>query len=129
MSVATDIDRLVAREHHDPHSLLGAHESQGGVTIRALRPMAEAVTVQPAGVELARVHPSGLFEGVVSGAALPLRWGRLPPSAARRSSRWRISAVSGAGRTNALAWTCSSVSGRSKRSRNVRRTSSLIFFC
>jgi len=72
MSVATDIDRLVAREHHDPHSLLGAHESQGGVTIRALRPMAEAVTVQPAGVELARVHPSGLFEGVVSGAALPL---------------------------------------------------------
>ena len=27
MSVATDIDRLVAREHHDPHSLLGAHDA------------------------------------------------------------------------------------------------------
>ena len=60
MSVATDIDRLVAREHHDPHAVLGAHESAGGgVTIRALRPMAESVVVQPFGVELELVHPGG----------------------------------------------------------------------
>ena len=72
MSVATDIDRLVSREHHDPHSILGAHEAPGGgVTIRALRPMAQSVVVQPAGVELELVHPAGLFEGVVEGAPLP----------------------------------------------------------
>ena len=40
MSVATDIERLVAREHHDPHSVLGAHETARGVTVRALRPTA-----------------------------------------------------------------------------------------
>jgi 1,4-alpha-glucan branching enzyme len=72
MSVATDIDRLVAREHHDPHSILGAHESAGGVTIRALRPMAESVVVQPYGVELALVHPAGLFAAELEGQTLPL---------------------------------------------------------
>ena len=75
MSVATDIDRLVAREHHDPHSVLGAHESpRDGVVVRALRPMADAVVVQPAGVALTKVHPAGLFEGVIEGATLPLRY-------------------------------------------------------
>jgi 1,4-alpha-glucan branching enzyme len=73
MSVAADIDRLVAREHHDPHALLGAHPSpSGGVVVRALRPMAESVVVQPFGLELERVHPSGLFEGVIEDATLPL---------------------------------------------------------
>ncbi len=73
MSVATDIDRLVGREHHDPHSLLGAHPSaDGGVVVRTLRPMAESVVVQPAGIELTMVHPSGLFEGVIENVTLPL---------------------------------------------------------
>ena len=75
MSVATDIDRLVGREHHDPHSLLGAHPSgDGGVVVRTLRPMAESVVVQPAGIELSMVHPSGLFEGVIEHATLPLHY-------------------------------------------------------
>ena len=72
MSIATDIDRLVSREHHDPHSILGAHESVGGVVVRALRPMAESVVVQPAGVELELVHPAGVFAGEIAGATLPL---------------------------------------------------------
>ncbi|MEY2441632.1 MAG: 1,4-alpha-glucan branching enzyme [bacterium] len=72
MSVAADIDRLVAREHHDPHSILGAHQSGGGVTVRALRPMAESVVVQPLGLKLERVHPSGLFAGEIENATLPL---------------------------------------------------------
>jgi 1,4-alpha-glucan branching enzyme len=74
MSVATDIERLVSREHHDPHAVLGAHETARGVTVRALRPMAETVVVQPAGVQLALVHPAGLFAGEIEGATLPLRY-------------------------------------------------------
>jgi len=75
MSVATDIDRLVSREHHDPHSILGAHESAGGgVTIRALRPMAESVVVQPHGIELELVNPAGLFAGDLEDANLPLEY-------------------------------------------------------
>ena len=42
-----EIERLVAGQHHDPHSVLGAHavpdtspDSGEGVTIRALRPLA-----------------------------------------------------------------------------------------
>src|SRR3954464_3485875 len=69
---ATDIDRLVARDHHDPHALLGAHPVDGGVVVRALHPGAESVIVQPAGVELRRVHPGGVFEGELKGAKLPL---------------------------------------------------------
>ena len=68
------LDRLVARDHHDPHSILGAHASNEGVTVRALHPAAEAVVVQPEGVELQRVHPGGLFEGEVAGASLPLHY-------------------------------------------------------
>jgi 1,4-alpha-glucan branching enzyme len=39
-----EIERVVAGQHHDPHSVLGAHLGPRGVTIRALRPMATAVT-------------------------------------------------------------------------------------
>ena len=41
-----EIDRLLAGLHHDPHSLLGAHPTAGGVTIRALRPLASQVAVE-----------------------------------------------------------------------------------
>ena len=42
----TELDRIVAGTHHDPHSVLGAHpEPGGGVAIRALRPLATSVTV------------------------------------------------------------------------------------
>ena len=36
-----EIERLVAGQHHDPHSVLGAHPLPGdSMTIRALRPLA-----------------------------------------------------------------------------------------
>jgi hypothetical protein len=36
----------------DPHSILGAHEAAGGgVVVRAYRPEAKAVRIQPEGVE------------------------------------------------------------------------------
>ncbi|MEV0594045.1 1,4-alpha-glucan branching protein GlgB [Nonomuraea cavernae] len=41
----TELDRLAGGAHHDPHSILGAHLVAGGVTFRALRPMAERVRV------------------------------------------------------------------------------------
>jgi 1,4-alpha-glucan branching enzyme len=72
---APDIERLVKREHGDPHSVLGAHRHNGGVVVRTMRPAASAVrlhTESGADVELEQVHPGGIFEGVVPGADLPL---------------------------------------------------------
>jgi 1,4-alpha-glucan branching enzyme len=74
---AADIERLTNRRHADPHSILGAHPDAGGAVIRAFRPAAERVTAHVDGgepVELERVHPAGLFEGVADGARLPLRY-------------------------------------------------------
>ncbi|MBD8870059.1 1,4-alpha-glucan branching protein GlgB [Nocardioides donggukensis] len=39
------IDLLVAGGHGDPHGILGAHPHEGGVTVRALRPLARSVEV------------------------------------------------------------------------------------
>jgi 1,4-alpha-glucan branching enzyme len=61
-----DIDRLVAGELRDPHSLLGMHPTDHGVVVRAWRPEAERVSLvageQIVGA-LRKVHPAGLFEG------------------------------------------------------------------
>jgi 1,4-alpha-glucan branching enzyme len=76
IAAAPDLERLIRREHGDPHSLLGAHETNGGVVVRVLRPAAAAVKVHANGkeVELEQVHPAGVFEGVVEGAGLPLEY-------------------------------------------------------
>jgi 1,4-alpha-glucan branching enzyme len=58
----------------DPHRVLGAHEADGGVVVRAFRPEAEAVRVQPAGVEAALKDPAGLWEALLPGAKLPLEY-------------------------------------------------------
>ena len=42
---AAEVELLLRGLHRDPHSLLGAHPHDGGITIRALRPLAESVTV------------------------------------------------------------------------------------
>ena len=39
-----EIERIVAGQHYDPHSVLGAHPGPDGVVIRALRPLAKSVT-------------------------------------------------------------------------------------
>ncbi len=41
-----ELDLLVRGGHGDPHSILGAHVHNGGVTIRALRPLAKTVQVE-----------------------------------------------------------------------------------
>ncbi len=41
----SDVDRLLAGAHHDPHSALGVHNVDGSVVARALRPGAKSVAV------------------------------------------------------------------------------------
>jgi 1,4-alpha-glucan branching enzyme len=78
MTLATEeLDALVRREHSNPHAVLGPHPAAGGVTVRVLRPTASSVTVHPdAGepVELAQIHPGGVFEGVLDGVEPPLHY-------------------------------------------------------
>src|SRR3954447_12415224 len=62
----TEIDRLINREYHDPHSVLGVHPNGDGMVLRAYRPAAEKVIARPEkgkSVELTKAHPAGLFEG------------------------------------------------------------------
>jgi 1,4-alpha-glucan branching enzyme len=63
----------------DPHSVLGAHEADGGVVVRAYRPEAQAVRVQPADPETEAVEaklkdPGGLWEAMLPKAKLPLEY-------------------------------------------------------
>src|SRR5438876_763821 len=60
-----ELNRFLALKSHDPHHILGAHHSSGGVIIRAFRPEAEKVEViigtkrpQP----MSQLNSSGLFE-------------------------------------------------------------------
>ena len=77
MTVEAEIELVVARRHSDPHHLLGAHPLDGGVVVRAFRPDARQVLARPEGGEsvmLEQRHPEGLFEALVHGASLPLRY-------------------------------------------------------
>ena len=63
-SERTDLERLLALQHSDPHSILGAHSEQGGVVIRAYRPDASRMFLLADGVERVemRQHDAGIFE-------------------------------------------------------------------
>ncbi|HSM39585.1 MAG TPA: 1,4-alpha-glucan branching protein GlgB [Afifellaceae bacterium] len=73
----TDLPRetiaaLAAGRHSDPFSLLGPHETAGGIVVRTLVPGAGRVEVIDAGdgspvSELQKIHPDGLFAGQVEG--------------------------------------------------------------
>jgi 1,4-alpha-glucan branching enzyme len=72
-----DLEALVRREHPEPHAILGAHASNGGVVVRALRPSAESVTVKPSrgkSVPMTEIHPGGVFEAEIPDAELPLKY-------------------------------------------------------
>jgi 1,4-alpha-glucan branching enzyme len=76
VSRSDEVERLVRGEHHEPHRLLGAHLEDGKLVVRALRPAATSVValVGDERVKLDQVHPGGLFEGVLDGAATPARY-------------------------------------------------------
>jgi 1,4-alpha-glucan branching enzyme len=67
-----ELGRLLAGTHHDPHAVLGAHPGPDGITVRALRPMANAVSVLlPDGRRVAMEHIEGGVFGVVLPATVP----------------------------------------------------------
>src|SRR3954454_21623270 len=73
----SDADQLIARQHANPHSYLGAHPENGSVVVRTFRPAASKVEVVGADgthESLECVHPGGVFEGVIKGATLPLSY-------------------------------------------------------
>jgi 1,4-alpha-glucan branching enzyme len=63
-----DVERLLALEHSDPHSVLGAHPGPDGVVVRAYRPDADEVLLLLDGttpLPMARRHDAGIFEVLV----------------------------------------------------------------
>jgi 1,4-alpha-glucan branching enzyme len=65
----------------NPHGILGAHEKDGSVVVRAFRPEATAVRVRPSNtlslgktgpVEAELLDPAGLWEALLPDASLPL---------------------------------------------------------
>jgi 1,4-alpha-glucan branching enzyme len=68
----TTLDALVSGHFADPHSVLGPHLHDGGVTVRVLRPMAEkvVVTVGDERFELAHEH-AGVFVGALPFPQVP----------------------------------------------------------
>jgi 1,4-alpha-glucan branching enzyme len=78
------MERLIGGAYHDPHGLLGAHPAGDKVVIRTLRPDAISVSVLLDGgtgnaggtgdserVELSRLHPGGIFGGVLDRGVVP----------------------------------------------------------
>jgi 1,4-alpha-glucan branching enzyme len=72
-----ELEALTRREHAQPHAILGAHATDGGVVVRALRPAAQAISIKPSkgrSVPMEQIHPAGVWEGMLPGAEVPLRY-------------------------------------------------------
>ncbi len=67
------IEAIVAGQHHDPHSVLGAHPGPDGTIVRTLRPMAtSAAVVLTAGRRFPMEHlHQGVFEATLPADAAP----------------------------------------------------------
>ncbi|MEY4310247.1 MAG: hypothetical protein RLZ71_173, partial [Actinomycetota bacterium] len=68
-----EFDRVATGSHHDPHSILGAHQDGENWTIRVLRPMAKSVTLALAkskSLELSHLH-GGIWEGSLKSKKAP----------------------------------------------------------
>ncbi|MBU6312518.1 MAG: 1,4-alpha-glucan branching protein GlgB [Actinomycetales bacterium] len=61
-----DLNRIVDGAHHDPHRVLGPHKGKDGITVRVLRPMAEAVEVVVDDQRFPLTHEyRGVWQGVL----------------------------------------------------------------
>ena len=74
-----DRDALLAADHSDPFSVLGAHPTDGGIIIRAFVPGAHGLQVTDpdsgdALADLDRIDDAGLFAGLIGGATLPFAY-------------------------------------------------------
>ena len=69
---ADELDQLVRGEHGHPHAVLGPHVHDGAVTVRALKPLAQSVTVMVGDDrhELSHEH-EGVWVGVLPLADVP----------------------------------------------------------
>ena len=66
-----ELDRLAGGSHHDPHGVLGIHQVDDGVVLRALRPNAESVVALIGGERVALEHRhAGVWEGRLKGASV-----------------------------------------------------------
>jgi 1,4-alpha-glucan branching enzyme len=76
---AEELHQLLAGEHHDPHSILGAHPYSDGTAVRVLRPHADEVTVLTDDGEYPLEHlAGGFFHGMIHGTGdyrLRVRYG------------------------------------------------------
>jgi 1,4-alpha-glucan branching enzyme len=64
----SEMNHLIAGDHHDPHSLLGSHPAVDGTVIRVLKPNADSVEVvvgTGTSYRLHRVHDAGLFSALL----------------------------------------------------------------
>ncbi len=64
----SEIDRILALEHPDPHAFLGAHRMDSGTVVRAYRPNADAISVvldDGTRVPMTRCHEAGIFEASI----------------------------------------------------------------
>ena len=70
---ADELELLVRGEHGSPHSILGPHPHDGGVTIRVLKPLAKRVTVRHGdGTPYELAHErEGVWVGVLPVAEVP----------------------------------------------------------
>ena len=67
-----ELDRLVDGAHHDPHSILGPHKHKNRVTIRILRPFADAVTVVTETEHCELQHEyRGIWSGTLDASVVP----------------------------------------------------------
>jgi len=77
VTVATELEALVARQHPNPHAVLGAHRSDRGTVVRVLRPAAGGVTVHledGGAVPAEQIHAGGVFEVVLDGYEVAPRY-------------------------------------------------------
>ena len=77
VTVSHEIELVLARDHPEPHRVLGAHPSRGGITVRVYRPDVEEVRLVGHGgdpVALQRRRRGGVFAGRLEGITTPLAY-------------------------------------------------------
>ncbi len=68
------VRRILEARHHDPFAVLGRHEHKGQAVIRAFVPHAREVRIRDAGIDLARLPGTDLFQWEGEASRLPDRY-------------------------------------------------------
>jgi 1,4-alpha-glucan branching enzyme len=68
----SELELLVRGEHGHPHAVLGPHPGEGGVTVRAYKPLASSVVVEyPGGSTELQHEQDGIWTGVLPVETVP----------------------------------------------------------